>query len=145
MNAIELLKKDHQKVKQMFDDYDDSPEEARGEIARNIFQELEIHTRVEEDVFYPAVRASADKSGKELIKHSFEEHQEVNDLISELLDMDVADPDFGNKFQELVETVEHHIDVEESETFPKAEAVLGKRIDQLGKEIEEERETVTAR
>ena len=145
MNAIELLKKDHQKVKQLFDEYDDSSEDKRGEIAQSIFQELEVHSRVEEDVFYPAVRASADKSGKELIKHSFEEHQEVEDLISELREMDAADPDFEDKFQELVENVEHHIDMEESETFPKAEAVLGKRLDQLGKEIEEEKETVRVR
>ncbi len=145
MNAIELLKKDHQKIRQMFDDYDDSTIEMRGEIARNVFHELEIHTRVEEDVLYPAVTASADKSGKELIKHSFEEHQEVADLISELRDMDVTDPDFGDRFQELVENVERHIDFEEVEMFPKAVAVLGKRLDQLGEEIEEEKETVTAR
>ncbi len=145
MNAIELLKKDHQKVKELFDEYDESTDARRREIAQTIFQELEMHSRVEEDIFYPAFRAKSDKGGKELVKHSFEEHQEVEDLISELRDMDMSDPDFDDKFQELVEDVEHHIDQEESEMFPVAQNALGNQLDQLAKEIEEEKQTVRVR
>jgi iron-sulfur cluster repair protein YtfE (RIC family) len=144
MNAIELLKKDHEKVKKLCEQYD-SDGDRRRDIANMVFEELEIHSRVEEDVFYPAVRAKAKKDGKELIKHSIEEHQEVDDLINALRSMDPEEEDFDDRFQELIEDVEYHIDLEESETFPKAEQLLGNDLEDLGKQIEEEKETVKAR
>jgi iron-sulfur cluster repair protein YtfE (RIC family) len=144
MNAIELLKKDHEKVKKLFEQYD-SDGDRRRDIANMVFEELEAHSRVEEDVFYPAVRAKAKKDGKELIKHSIEEHKEVDDLINELRSMDPEEEDFDDRFQELIEDVEHHIDLEENETFPKAEQLLGNDLEDLGKQIEEEKETAKAR
>ncbi len=144
MNALDLLKKDHEKVKRLFEEYD-SDNNRRRDIANMVFDELEIHSRIEEDIFYPAVRAKAKKDGKELIKHSIEEHQEVDDLINELRSMDPEEEDFDDRFQELIEDVEHHIDLEESETFPKAQQLLGSDLDELGRQIEEEKETAKAR
>jgi len=144
MNAIEVLKEDHRKVKKLFGQYD-SADGDKGEIVQSVFRELEMHTRVEEDIFYPAVRANSDKSGKGMIKHNFDEHQEFEDLIRELREMEVTGPDFDDKFEELVEDVEHHIDLEESETFPMAEAVLGKQLEELGREILEEKEVIKPR
>ncbi len=143
MNAIELLKKDHEKVKQLFAEYD-LADDRKHEIADTIFRELEAHSRVEEDIFYPAVRKNSDKQGKEVVKHSIEEHHEVDDLISELRAMDPSDPDFDDRFEEMIEDVEHHIDQEEAEMFPMAEA-LGKELDRLGEQIEEEKELVLRR
>jgi iron-sulfur cluster repair protein YtfE (RIC family) len=143
MNAIELLRKDHEKVKQMFAEYDLADDRKR-EIAESVFRELEAHSRVEEDIFYPAVRKHSNKQGKEMVKHSLEEHREVDDLISELRAMDPSDPDFDDRFEEMIEDVEHHIEQEEAEMFPMAED-LGKELDRLGEQIEEEKELVLRR
>jgi len=142
MNALELLKKDHDRVKELFAQYD-ADTGRRQEIAENVFRELELHSRVEEDIFYPAVRKHSDKQGKELVKESLEEHRQVEDLIGELRAMDPGDPDFDDRFEELMDNVEHHIEEEETELFPKAKA-LGEELDQLAQQMEQEKETVRA-
>ncbi len=141
MNALDILKKDHDKVKELFSEYDtlsgDGPK--RSEVARTALRELELHSRVEEDVFYPAMRARTGRDGKDLVKNSLNEHHEMDDLIRELKNIDPSDPDFDDKFQELMENAEEHFEEEEMEMFPKAQ-ILGKELDRLGTEIQEEKE-----
>ncbi len=142
MNALELLKKDHDKVKELFSEYGTlSGDGARkNEIAQTILKELEMHSRIEEDIFYPAMRARSGKDGKELVKHSVGEHHEIDDLVSELRDTDPSDPDFDDRFQELMEDVEEHFEEEEIEMFPKAQ-ILGRELDTLGRQMQEEKES----
>ncbi len=142
MNALDILKKDHDKVKALFSEYDTLSGDGsrKNEIAQTVLQELEMHSRVEEDIFYPALRARTGKDGKELVKHSLDEHHDIDDLVAELRDTDPSDPDFEDKFQELMEEVEDHIGEEENEMFPKAR-ILGKELDTLGTQIEEEKES----
>jgi hemerythrin superfamily protein len=142
MNALDLLKKDHDKVKELFSEYDTlSGDGARkNEVAQTVLRELEMHSRVEEDIFYPAMRARSGKEGKQIVKHSYSEHQEIDDLVAELKTIDPSDPDFNDKFQELMEDVEEHIEEEETEMFPKAQ-VLGKELEAIGKQIQEEKES----
>ncbi len=142
MNALDILKKDHDKVKELFAEYDTLSGDGakKNEVAQTVLRELELHSRVEEDIFYPALRARSGKEGKELVKHSVSEHHEIDDLVSELRDTDPSDPDFDDKFQELMEDVEEHIEEEETEMFPKAQ-ILGKELDTIGKQIMEEKET----
>lgn len=141
MNALDILKKDHDKVKELFSEYDTlSGDGARkNEIAQTVLRELELHSRVEEDIFYPALRARSGKDGKELVKHSYSEHHEIDDLVAELKDTDMSDPDFEDRFQELMEDVEEHIEEEETEMFPKAQ-ILGKELETLGQQIQEEKD-----
>ena len=142
MNALDILKKDHDKVKELFSEYDTiSGDGARkNEIAQTVLRELELHSRVEEDIFYPAMRARSGKDGKELVKHSVSEHHEIDGLIAELRDTDPSDPDFDDRFQELMEGVEEHIEEEEMDMFPRAQ-ILGKELETIGKQIMEEKET----
>ena len=142
MNALDILKKDHDRVRELFSEYDTlSGDGARkNEIAQTVLQELELHSRVEEDIFYPAMRARSGKEGKELVKHSYDEHHDIDDLVAELRDTDPSDPDFDDKFQELMEEVEDHIEEEENEMFPKA-MILGKELDTLGTQIQEEKDS----
>ena len=143
MNALDILKQDHDKVKELFSVWDTlSVDGARkNEIAQTVLGELELHSRIEEDIFYPAMRARSGRDGKELVKHSVSEHHEIDDLIAELRATDPSDPDFDDKFQELMEDVEQHIDEEETEMFPKAQ-ILGKELEALGRQIQEEKDNV---
>jgi len=142
MNALDILKQDHDKVKELFSVWDTlSVDGARkNEIAQTVLGELELHSRIEEDIFYPAMRARSGRDGKELVKHSVSEHHEIDDLIAELRATDPSDPDFDDKFQELMEDVEQHIDEEETEMFPKAQ-ILGKELEALGRQIQEEKDS----
>jgi len=83
MDAITLLKEDHAKVKQLFRDFEASGERAfstRKRIGDAIHQELEVHTRIEEEIFYPGVQSSA----PEMIAEGLEEHHVVDRLLEEL-------------------------------------------------------------
>lgn len=141
MNALDLLKRDHDLVKDLFAEYDTlSGDGARkNEIAQTVLSELELHSRIEQDIFYPALRARSGKDGKELVKHSVREHQEIDDLVAELKDADPSDPDFEDKFLDLMEDVEEHFAEEETEMFPKAQ-ILGKDLEEIGRQMQEEKE-----
>lgn len=144
MNALDLLKQDHDRVKELFSEYDMISGDGgarKNEIAQTVLRELEVHSRVEEDIFYPALRARTGKEGKDLVKQSMNEHREIDDLVAELRETDPSDPDFDERFQELMEDVEEHITEEESEMFPKAQ-ILGKELDKIGMQIQEEKETL---
>ena len=82
-------------------------------------EELEVHAVVEEDVFYPALKKEL--SDGVLIDEALKEHQAVKDLIEELKGMEADDEEFGEKWSELVENVQHHVEEEESELLPQAE------------------------
>jgi hemerythrin-like domain-containing protein len=147
MNAVELLKDDHDKVKELFREYEAAGERAfkrKKGIAENVFSELEVHTKVEEEIFYPAVRAKSDKEGKELVAESIEDHQAVEALIEELKTMDPKDEEYDDLFQELMDSVEQHIETEESELMPKAEEKLSATLDNLGAQIQERKEGLMA-
>jgi iron-sulfur cluster repair protein YtfE (RIC family) len=144
MNALDLLKKDHDVVKELFGRFDSAQNGQRQQILDQIIRELEVHSRVEQDIFYPAVRAHADKSGKNLVKEAMDEHQEVDGVIAELRELSPDDAEFEDKIEELMEDVENHIDMEETQMFPKAQA-LGPELETLGREIEQEKQTLEPR
>src|SRR5215217_5660073 len=92
MDPITQLKDDHQMVKKLFRDYESaSSAHQKGKLAGQIFQELEVHAQVEEEIFYPAFQAKASKEGQELVAEAEEEHHVVEVLLGELRTMDVAD------------------------------------------------------
>jgi hemerythrin superfamily protein len=116
-DAISLLKQDHDKVKQLFERFQESEDEgAKNALAQQALTELKVHTALEEELFYPAVRAHA----ANLINEADEEHHVVKLLIAEIEQMGVGDDHYDAKFTVLAENVRHHIREEEDEIFPRA-------------------------
>src|SRR5689334_94536 len=117
-DAVSLLKSDHQKVKQLFEDFESaSAQEKKQTIAQEAMQELKIHSVIEEEIFYPAIRQAG---AQDLVAEAQEEHHVAKMLIAELEEMDASNEHFDAKFMVLAENVRHHIREEESEMFPQA-------------------------
>jgi hemerythrin superfamily protein len=136
MNALELLKQDHQKVKGLFQEVRKGSDRNRQkELFDKIDTELEIHTHIEETVFYPAIEEHEEL--KEMVAEAMEEHQEAKMLLEELEELGADNHDFGSKLQQLMEAVEHHVEEEEGEMFPKIREVFDENeLEQLGEELE---------
>ena len=141
-DPIEMLTKDHDKVKQLFREYESAGGacDRKQEIADEVFTELEIHSAIEEEIFYPALQDSGDEEGQKIVAEAIEEHRLVKQLISELRGLDVQDQQFDAKFKVLTENVEHHAEEEESEMFPEVEDVLEEELDELGARMKTRKE-----
>jgi hypothetical protein len=140
VNAIELLKDDHEKVKGIFEQFEETDDQDRKqELARQAIRELKIHSAIEEEIFYPAVRQETDE--KEIVDEAEEEHHVVKLLISELEDMEAGDEKFDAKFNVLAENVRHHIRQEEGEMMPNIPDTVD--LEKLGAELAERKEELT--
>jgi hemerythrin superfamily protein len=136
MNALEILKQDHQKVKGLFQEVSKGGDASnRKQLFDKIDTELEIHAHIEETVFYPALETHEEL--KDMVAEALEEHQEVKVMLEELEELGSESHDFGSKLQELIESVEHHVEEEEGEMFPKVRQVFDQgQLEQLGQELE---------
>jgi hemerythrin superfamily protein len=146
-NAIDLLKADHTHVKALFQQYDAAGNRAyqkKQGIAEEVFTELEVHTTLEEELFYPAMKRNTDQDGKDLVAEAIEEHHVVTTLMEELQGLDPKDERYDAKFKVLMENVEHHIEEEAGEMFPEAEEVLGERLERLGNQMQERKQQLMA-
>lgn len=142
MNPIKSLKADHDRVKQLFREFEETGErafKARQRIAEKVFIELEIHSTLEEEIFYPAVREKGGQEGREMVLEGTEEHHIVDVLVAELKELEPEDERYKAKFKVLSENVEHHIEEEEGQMFPQAQRVLDGDTSRLGEEIEARR------
>lgn len=139
-DANVLLREDHRKVKELFRKFEATEDtQAKKAIADTAILELDIHARLEEEIFYPAVRKMSDDV-EEIMNEAEEEHHVVEELMKELLQMKADDPMFTAKFTVMSENVEHHIDEEESEMLPKA-AELGRgTMEELGSLMEKRKQ-----
>jgi hemerythrin superfamily protein len=136
MNALEILKNDHQKVKELFQEATHvSDTSKRKDLFDKIDTELEIHAHIEETVFYPAVEDHEEL--KDMVAEALEEHEEAKTLLEELEEIGVDSHEFGSKLQQLIEAVEHHVEEEEGEMFPKIREVFEEdELEQLGQDLE---------
>ncbi len=121
-DAITLLKDDHMQVLDMFDEFkkiqDDDDDDIKQELVERICTELTIHSQIEEELFYPAMRdAFTDQS---LLDEAEVEHEMESQLISELEVMEPGDDLYDAKVTVLGEYVRHHIDKEQEKLFPNA-------------------------
>ena len=136
MDALELLKKDHQKVKELFE----QAEEAEGKEQQKLFEqiktELETHARIEETVFYPAVQKHQEL--KDMVLESLEEHKQIKTLLKEMDSLASDSEKFEPKLQVLMENVEHHAEEEEEgKMFPKLRQLMNKQqLEKLGADLE---------
>ena len=136
-DAIAMLKADHQRVKDLFAQYEATSNlETKRTLAEQVFVELETHAQLEENVFYPAVNEETDK-GPELVKESLSEHETVKTLMQALRSMAHDTEEFDAKFQELIQHVTHHVEEEEAEMFPLAEEELAQDLTELKDEMQE--------
>lgn len=120
-DALAMLKADHDKVKKMFKDFEklDSDEsQEKAQLVRQACAELKIHTQLENELVYPAVREAIDDD--DLMDEALVEHQAAEELISQLEQMEPGDEMYDAKFTVLGEYVNHHIAEEQKEMFPKA-------------------------
>jgi hemerythrin-like domain-containing protein len=139
-----MLKADHQKVRDIFEEYQTATDpETRRELAEEACTELEIHTQLEEQLFYPTVNEETDE-GPELVKEAMREHQAVKDLIEELRGLGPDHQAFDATFKKLIRNVEHHIEEEEAEMLPLAEVELEDEMDDLTEEMQELKQEITA-
>jgi hemerythrin superfamily protein len=152
MNVIELLKKDHRNVSELFAAYevakDNEEEGSRQEIAREICAELTAHASVEEELFYPAVdkKAGDDEDAQEKVKEADEEHRLVKALVGEIQEMDEADEHFDAKMKVLKDLVDHHVEEEEGELMPKAKKLLTpSELEHMGTEAEARKDKLKAK
>ena len=130
-DALELLHADHKEVRKLLDELAKTTNAAtkkRSELLTKIGAELRAHAKIEEEIFYPAVRSAAGtKEHEKQIAEAFEEHRAVEDLVlPDLEKTDTGTVEFGGRAKVLKELVEHHADEEEDELFETAKDVLSK-------------------
>jgi hemerythrin-like domain-containing protein len=139
-NAIQMIRQDHRKVEGLFKKFDHAKSNsARKRICGQVIEELEVHTKLEEEIFYPAVRKELGE--EQLVEEAENEHQQAKDIIQELKTVDGEDEQLEEKFAELVECIKHHVEEEQNEILPKAEesdmdlAHYGKQMTERKKEL----------
>jgi hypothetical protein len=138
MNAITLLEADHSKVKRLLTELDSTTErgiKTRAELFATIKGELTLHEIVEEEIFYPELKAHP--KAKDVVLEGYQEHHVVDLLMSELEALDVSDETWGAKATVMRENIEHHIEEEEGEMFRQARKVFdAAELDDLGARME---------
>lgn len=131
IEAIALLQADHRKVEHLFTSYQSAEDfPTKQQIAAQVFRELDVHTQLEETVFYPAFDAQAGKKGTQLVADSRLAHEAVRELMIDMQHLNTKE-EFEAKFHELIQCVQHHIAQEEAEMFPEAAQILADRLDDL--------------
>ena len=137
MDALELLKTDHKKVKELFKKAEGNKnEKQQKQLFEQIKAELETHTHIEETVFYPAIAKNEDL--KDMVLESLEEHKQVKTLLREMESLTADSEKFEPKLKVLMENIEHHaVEEEEGKMFPKIRKLMNAAsLEKLGQELE---------
>ncbi|MFL5392807.1 MAG: hemerythrin domain-containing protein [Myxococcales bacterium] len=143
MNAIDLLKKQHEEAKELLSALEEAEVEEKEELFEKLADALAMHAAIEEQHFYPATK---DARTEELLQEAVEEHLSAKRIIADLLEMEPDDPQFDAKIKVLQEQIEHHVEEEETELFPKVLKIhskdemedLGVLMEQTAEELKEQ-------
>jgi iron-sulfur cluster repair protein YtfE (RIC family) len=144
VNALELLKQQHQEVSDLFEEFEGAGEGARmtkERLCLKIADALAVHASIEEQIFYPE---SKQENTEDLLREAVEEHLSVKKLIADIMDSQFDDPQYDAKLKVLKEQVEHHVEEEEQQLFPLVArncseeelAEMGDRMQQLAEELQ---------
>jgi hemerythrin-like domain-containing protein len=137
MNALDLLKEDHDRIKPLLAEIKETTEraeKARSELFSRIKAELTVHEVIEEEIFYPALKEHP--RAKDIVLEGYEEHDVVSRLMGELDGMEPTDEIFGPKARVMAENIEHHIEEEEGEMFTQARKVFdADELEELGERM----------
>jgi hemerythrin superfamily protein len=137
MDALELLKQDHQTVKTLFEEAEGAEDQKKKEkIFDDIKSELDTHARIEETIFYPAMEKHEEL--KDMVLEAIEEHKQVKTLLREIDNLKSDSEKFEPKLKVLMENVEHHAEEEEEgKMFPKVREIVDRNtLEQLGQDLE---------
>jgi len=142
-DAIKLLTDDHNKVKKIFKEFEElskkSDAKGKEELVAQICKELTVHAQLEEEIFYPAVRAAINDD--DLMNEAMVEHAEAKDLIAQIQSMAASDSMYDAKVTVLSENIIHHVEEEETEMFPKAKK-SDMDLEKLGLEMAKRKEAL---
>jgi len=143
MNAITLLEDDHAKMRKLLDELKATTERGlkiRAELFTTIKGELTIHEIMEEEIFYPELKAHP--KAKDIVLEGYQEHHVVDLVMKELEETPVDDESWGAKAKVMKENVEHHMEEEEGEMFKQARSVFDRdELEDLGERMEARRRT----
>lgn len=151
MDAITLLTDDHRKVRKLLGELNETTnraEKTRAELLAQIAAELEAHTTIEEEIFYPAFKEAGEKGDDDkMYFEALEEHRAAGELVlPDLLKTQVTSDQFGGRAKVLKELVEHHADEEEKEMFPRARKLLdAAALKELGERMQARKQELLAR
>ena len=141
MDALKLLKEDHQKFKKLLKELEETTERAvktREKLTDELKREIKPHEAMEEEIFYPALRQKL--KDDDIVLEGYEEHHAVDVLLEELEGVPLDDETWGPKMKVIQENIEHHIEEEEGEMFKQARRVFdADALEELGTRMEEHR------
>ncbi len=147
-DAIVVLKDDHKEIRRVFRDFQQAGENAevrKGKLVDKMIELLTQHTYIENEVMYPRVRALLPDLEDDILE-SYEEHHVADVLVMELSTMQPTDERFVAKTTVLIENVEHHMDEEEKDWFPKVREGLGRKVlQEIGEEMLAAKKTAPTR
>ena len=143
MNAIDLLESQHREVAALFPKIEKASSAATKErLFEEIADKLAVHAAIEEHHFYPAVKA---KRTEDILLESLEEHLGIKRVLADLLGLSPSDETFGAKLKVLQEQVEHHVEEEETDLFPKVSKLFdGEQLEAIGQEMSAEQAELEA-
>ncbi len=149
-DAIELLKADHDQVKDMLMELTDTTKrgvKTRSKLVEEIAKEIKIYSKIEEEIFYPAFKAAGGSDHNRMNYEALEEHRAVEKLVlPDLLKTDPGSDEFSGRAKVLEELIEHHADEEEESMFPLAEQTLSQEeLEALGEKMAARKEELRTR
>jgi iron-sulfur cluster repair protein YtfE (RIC family) len=137
LKATDVLRKAHERFRALFAEYLHSAPDKKREIFRTIKEELEIHARVEEELFYPAVVRVRSEEARAIVRNGLEEHQITEGLLAEIEQMDTLDQRYDERVKALQECVERHLRDEEERIFAQALSHMSEaRLEKIGSDME---------
>lgn len=136
MKATDLLRNDHQTVKTLFAEFEGAGSaDERADIFEDVREQLDVHTTVEEEIFYPAV-GRVSKEGKAEAEKAADQHQTVKNLLETLDRMDPEDDEFADTMMRLARIVDDHVQMEEEIIFVTVEEMSDERLSELGSQLQ---------
>lgn len=142
MNAIELLKADHEVIEELFEQVKNSEESEHRQLFERIQTELDVHAHIEETIFYPKLEEEGNEKLVDIVREGIEEHRQVKMFLHELDALSDDSEKFEPKLKVLMEDVEHHVEEEEGEMFPLVEEQFDEDVlEELGAALEAEKKT----
>jgi hemerythrin superfamily protein len=133
-DAVDLLKKDHDAVRKLFEDFESADEDRKFELAAEICQALTVHATIEEEIFYPQVREAID--AEDVMMEAEIEHDTVKQLIERVQAGEVDEVQLSAMIKVMQEYVNHHVNEEQRKIFPRARR-SELDLEQLGRELTE--------
>jgi len=148
MNVLTLLRQDHATLRSFFSQFDRTSKTAydqRSELFLQIRRDLQIHSRAEEEIFYPAIKAM-NSEGQRLASEAISQHKNIDQLLTQLSRLKSSDRNFDETFETLIDTVDQHIEVEEEEILRFAEKNCSEQqLEELGRQTEDQKRIIDDR